>query len=211
MYQFKKWQKIVLIIIASAAFAYYLKYRFTPMRIYPLDPEKLWDLRKNRRQLKSGGYINPPIYDTSISKAYVIEGYLSDDTADIKNAILPFLKAHSGVDLHSKTIRYGFSFFKANRKVDKSFEYDASEYSYNGDDLDDCKIADVEIWDGKSSITYYHNKETIYLEFTLNDSTIVRYKYKGDCALYKDTYTPKGVIHEDLTEMWNIQRKEMGK
>ena len=204
---------IVITSLCIVATIYYLKYRLEPMRIYPLDPEHTNYINITKRKNLSSLDIHPPIYDTVMGKDYIIEGYLSDDTAAIKKAILSFLAKSSGLNLHSKTIWYSFKFCKSNGKFNKNYILDEGEYADN--DIFNNEIASVDIYHGEfpnCAITYFDNRKITYGEQTLNNGTIIREKYKNGVELIEDRYMPNGTIeHKDLSKEWDSIMKEMGK
>jgi len=213
MIKHKNWKiKIALItaiIILIITVISYLNYRLTPMKIFHLAPKQLWSVLINRSQLRSGEYVNPPIYDTSIIKSYVIEGYLSNDPVEIKKAILTYLKVNSDVDIHSKTLQYEFVFYKAKGKVNRNFYIE----DYENSDLNDYKVASVNIAFGNlPTITYYHIGHLAFNEYSINDSTIVREKFKDGVVIREDRYLPNGkIVHKDLSHEWDSIMKDKDK
>lgn len=186
-----------------------VNYRLTPMIIYPLAPTQTTIISVKKRVCK-GVIVNPSIYDTSISKYYIIEGYLSEDTSAINNAILTFLKSLSCVNINSKTLHYGFVFYKASWGFNKNF---ILEGECGLCDFEDNIIARVSISFGKKpTILYYHNSKMIYSEYSLNDSIVVREKFKDGFVIKEDRYMPNGsIVHKDLSHEWDSIMKEKDK
>ena len=193
-FNWKNRKMIMVAALCTIATICYLRYRLEPMRIYPLADPANPDTSIIKKQSDSLD-VRPQVYDTTVGKSYIIEGYLSDDTATIKKAILSFLATSSGFNLRSKTIHYGFIFYKASGKFNKDYVLDWGEYPEV--DVNKYELASLVIHSGiLTNIIYYNSGRIIYDESILKNGVILRIEYKDDGGRREDRYMPDGkVVH----------------
>lgn len=206
-FKLKKRKSIMVAAVCTIATICYLRYRLEPMRIYPLADSANPGNSIIKKQSDSLD-VRPQVYDTTVGKSYIIEGYLSDDTAAIKKAILSFLATSSGFNLRSKTIHYGFKFYKVSGKFNKDYVLDWGEYPEV--DVNKYEIASVVIHSGiLTNIIYYNNGQIIYDDLVLDNGVLIRSKFKDGVRIREDSYLPNGkVVQKDLTDEWEKEMKE---